>query len=98
MTPGWNQETINHDLLIRGATLVDGTGAEPFIADIAVSHGVVTAVGPVEGEARRTIDAEGAHWLPGFVDIHTHCDGHMGLNPTFTPSIHRGVTTLEMGN
>jgi N-acyl-D-aspartate/D-glutamate deacylase len=87
-----------HDLLIQGATIVDGTGAEPFVADVAVSDGVITAVGKVEGAAKRTIDARGAHLLPGFVDIHTHYDGQVSWDETFTPSIYHGVTTLVIGN
>jgi N-acyl-D-aspartate/D-glutamate deacylase len=92
------QETGMHDLLIKGATIVDGTGAEPFVADVAVSEGVITAVGKVDGAAKRTIDAQGAHLLPGFVDIHTHYDGQVSWDETFTPSIYHGVTTLVMGN
>ena len=87
-----------HDLLIKGATVVDGTGAEPFVADVAVSGGVITAVGKMDGPAQRTIDAQGAHLLPGFVDIHTHYDGQVSWDETFTPSIYHGVTTLVMGN
>ena len=87
-----------HDLLIRGATVVDGTGAEPFTADVAVSNGRITEVGRVSGNARTTIKADGAHLLPGFVDIHTHYDGQVSWDETFTPSIYHGVTTLVMGN
>jgi N-acyl-D-aspartate/D-glutamate deacylase len=87
-----------HDLLIQGATVVDGTGAEPFVADVAVNGGVITAVGQVDGPAQRSIDGRGAHLLPGFVDIHTHYDGQASWDETFTPSIYHGVTTLVMGN
>ena len=87
-----------HDLLISGATIVDGTGAEPFTADVAVSHGRITEVGRVTGAAQRSIDAAGAHLLPGFIDIHTHYDGQASWDETFTPSIYHGVTTLVMGN
>ena len=87
-----------HDLLIKGATLVDGTGAEPFTADVAVKDGRIADIGKLSGPAGRTIDAQGAHLLPGFVDIHTHYDGQATWDETFAPSIYHGVTTLVMGN
>lgn len=87
-----------HDLLIKGATVVDGTGAEPFTADVAVKDGRIAEVGKLSGPAGRTIDAQGAHLLPGFVDIHTHYDGQATWDETFAPSIYHGVTTLVMGN
>ncbi len=90
-----------HDLLIRGATVVDGTGAEPFTADVAVSQGRITEVsrsGRITDAAHTTLNADGAHLLPGFVDIHTHYDGQVSWDETFTPSIYHGVTTLVMGN
>lgn len=87
-----------HDLLISGATVVDGTGAEPVTADVAVNDGRITEVGRVTGNAHRAIAADGAHLLPGFVDIHTHYDGQISWDETFTPSIYHGVTTLVMGN
>jgi N-acyl-D-aspartate/D-glutamate deacylase len=64
-----------HDLVIRGGTVVDGTGAASRTADVAVTDGVVTEVGTVDGRGREEIDADGALVTPGFVDIHTHYDG-----------------------
>ncbi|MFT5445526.1 MAG: N-acyl-D-aspartate/D-glutamate deacylase [Gammaproteobacteria bacterium] len=87
-----------HDLLIRRATVVDGTGAEPVSADVAVKDGRITDVSRVTGNAQRTITADRAHLLPGFIDIHTHYDGQISWDETFTPSIYHGVTTLVMGN
>lgn len=87
-----------HDLVVRGGTVVDGTGAPPRTADVAISDGVVTEVGRVEGAARRTIDADGALVTPGFVDIHTHHDGQATWDPLLTPSGWHGVTTVVMGN
>jgi N-acyl-D-aspartate/D-glutamate deacylase len=87
-----------HDLLIRGATVVDGTGAKLLTADVAVNDGLITEVGRITSNADRTIAADGAHFLPGFVDIHTHYDGQVSWDETFTPSIYHGVTTLVMGN
>lgn len=87
-----------HDLLIKGATVVDGTGAEPFTADVAVKDGRIAEIGKLSGHAAKTINAEGAHLMPGFVDIHTHYDGQATWDEHFAPSIYHGVTTLVMGN
>ncbi|WP_334143289.1 N-acyl-D-amino-acid deacylase family protein [Rhabdothermincola sp.] len=88
-----------HDLIVRGGTIVDGTGAPAYHGDVAVTDGVITEVGPsVEGRARRVIDAEGLLVTPGFVDIHTHYDGQATWDPLLTPSCWHGVTTVVMGN
>ncbi|HEY2997769.1 MAG TPA: amidohydrolase family protein, partial [Acidimicrobiales bacterium] len=87
-----------HDLVIRGGTVVDGTGAPARTADVAVSDGVVTAVGRVDGPARREIDADGALVTPGFVDVHTHYDGQATWDALLSPSCWHGVTTVVMGN
>ena len=86
------------DLVIRGATVFDGTGGEPVIADVAVRDGVIVEVGRVAGAATEIVDAHGAWLTPGFIDIHTHYDGQATWDETFSPSIHHGVTTLVMGN
>ncbi len=86
------------DLVVRGGTVVDGTGADPVTADVAITDGVIVAVGPDLGEARREIDATGAIVTPGFVDIHTHYDGQATWDPYLTPSCWHGVTTVVMGN
>jgi N-acyl-D-aspartate/D-glutamate deacylase len=87
-----------HDLVIKGGTVVDGTGAPARTADVAVSDRRVTEVGKVEGRARREIDADGLLVTPGFVDIHTHYDGQVTWDPLLTPSCWHGVTTVVMGN
>ncbi|HET7719610.1 MAG TPA: amidohydrolase family protein, partial [Acidimicrobiales bacterium] len=87
-----------HDLVVRGGTVVDGTGATSRTADVAVTDGRITEVGRVEGTARRTIDADGALVTPGFVDVHTHFDGQVTWDPLLTPSGWHGVTTVVMGN
>ena len=88
-----------HDLVIRGGTLVDGTGAPPVTADVAVDDGVITEVGRLSGAAaRRTLDADGLTVTPGFVDIHTHYDGQATWDPLLAPSVWHGVTTVVMGN
>ena len=86
------------DTLFEGATIVDGSGAAPFTADVGVRDGQVVEVGRVSEAARERIDANGAWLTPGFIDIHTHYDGQASWDQTFSPSIHHGVTTLVMGN
>jgi N-acyl-D-aspartate/D-glutamate deacylase len=88
----------DHDLVIRGGTVVDGTGAPGRAADIAVDGGRVTAVGEVSGRGSEEIDAEGQLVLPGWVDIHTHYDGQVTWDPLLTPSSWQGVTTVVFGN
>ena len=70
-----------HELVIRGGTVVDGTGAPARTADVAITDGLVTAVGEVDGRGRREIDADGALVTPGFVDIHTPYDVPHALPP-----------------
>jgi N-acyl-D-amino-acid deacylase len=86
-----------HDLVIRDAVIVDGTGAAPVSGDVAVDGGVITEVGRV-GQGHREISAGGSHLLPGWVDIHTHYDGQVTWDPDVTPSSWHGITTVVMGN
>src|SRR5438309_2105706 len=92
------QEALMHDLVIRGATVVDGTGAPAFVGDLAVDGGRISAIGRVDGDDREEIDATGMLVTPGFVDVHTHYDGQVTWDPTLTPSTLHGVTTIVMGN
>ncbi|HEX6416887.1 MAG TPA: amidohydrolase family protein [Acidimicrobiales bacterium] len=87
-----------HDLVVRGGTVVDGTGAPARTADVAVTGGTITEVGRVAGPARQVVDADGALVTPGFVDIHTHYDGQATWDPLLSPSCWHGVTTVVMGN
>ncbi|MDQ1432619.1 MAG: N-acyl-D-amino-acid deacylase, partial [Actinomycetota bacterium] len=87
-----------HELVIRGATVVDGTGAAPRTADVAVDNGVIVEVGRVARAATRTLDADGLLVTPGFVDVHTHFDGQATWDPHLTPSCWHGVTTAILGN
>lgn len=88
-----------HDLVIRGGTVIDGTGASARTADVAIDGGVITEVGNLGGTASKSdINADGAMVTPGFVDIHTHYDGQITWDPLLTPSCWHGVTTVVMGN
>lgn len=87
-----------HDTVIRGATVVDGSGRDRFTADIAIDDGLVREVGRVEGRGREEIAADGLLATPGWVDIHTHYDGQVSWDPLLTPSFWHGVTTVVMGN
>ena len=86
------------DLIIRGGTIVDGTGSAPFEGDVAVEAGRIVEVGAVSGQAGREIDARGLLVTPGWVDIHTHYDGQATWDPLLAPSSWHGVTTAVMGN
>ena len=86
------------DLLIKGGLVVDGTGAEPRIADVGVADGRVAAVGRLDAPAARTIDAGGCVVAPGFIDHHTHYDGQVTFDPLCTFSCYNGVTTVVSGN
>jgi N-acyl-D-amino-acid deacylase len=86
-----------HDLVIRGGTLVDGTGGKRFTADIGIDGGIISDVGRV-GAGKREIDADGLLVTPGFVDIHTHYDGQVTWDEQLSPSCFHGVTSVMMGN
>jgi len=87
-----------HDLLIRGATLYDGSGAPGRRADVAVAGGRIAAVGRLGEGARRTVDASDLALMPGIVDVHTHYDAQATWDPTLSPSPSLGVTTAVLGN
>ncbi len=87
-----------HDLVIRGGTIVDGTGAPSYTGDVAISDGRIAEAGKVGGAGKREIDAAGLLIAPGWVDIHTHYDGQASWDPYMTPSSWHGVTTAVMGN
>jgi N-acyl-D-amino-acid deacylase len=88
-----------YDLKITGGTIVDGTGADRFVGDVAMKDGKIVAVGArLDGEAAETIDATGLLVTPGFVDCHTHYDGQVTWDPLLEPSTGHGVTTVVTGN
>jgi len=89
---------MTYDLVIRNGTIIDGLGAEPYRGDVAVSDGVIVAVGTVDTPGDREIDATGLLVTPGFVDLHTHYDGQAIWSDRLSPSSSHGVTTALMGN
>jgi N-acyl-D-aspartate/D-glutamate deacylase len=88
-----------HDLIIRGGTIVDGTGGATRVADLAIDGDRITAIGDLSNEhARHEIDATGRIVSPGFIDLHTHLDAQIAWDPLMTSSSWHGVTTVLMGN
>ncbi len=87
-----------HDLVIRGGTIVDGSGEERRAGDVAIDGDRLSQVGGRAGPARRELDADGLLVAPGWVDIHTHYDGQVTWDPYLTPSSWHGVTSVVMGN
>ena len=87
-----------HDIVIRGGTIMDGTGKAAFSGDVAIADGRITGVGGKRGPARREIDATGLMVTPGWVDVHTHYDGQATWDPLLAPSCWHGVTTILFGN
>jgi N-acyl-D-aspartate/D-glutamate deacylase len=87
-----------YDLVIRGGTIVDGSGGEPFEGDVAVAGGLIAGVGRIAGRGREEIDARGRVVTPGFVDVHTHYDGQATWDERMQPSSWHGVTTVVQGN
>jgi N-acyl-D-aspartate/D-glutamate deacylase len=87
-----------YDLLIRNGTIVDGTGAPGYQADVALANGRVMEIGKIRDTAKQTIDASGLVVAPGFIDPHTHYDAQIDWDPLVTCSSWHGVTSVVMGN
>ena len=87
-----------HELVIRGATVIDGLGHDPMRADVAVDKGRIAAIGDIGQEAREVVDAGGLALMPGIIDIHTHYDAQVTWDRTLSPSPSLGVTTAVIGN
>jgi N-acyl-D-amino-acid deacylase len=90
---------VEFDILVRGARVVDGSGAPSFSADVAVREGLIAAVGTLNrSDARTVVEANGRHLAPGFIDIHTHSDIGILVEPTAECAVRQGVTTHVIGN
>ncbi len=87
-----------HDIVIRGGTIVDGTGAPASTGDVAIDGDRIVQVGGKAGPARREVEAEGRLVTPGWVDVHTHYDGQATWDPVLAPSSWHGATTIVFGN
>src|SRR6478672_2166164 len=98
MTHDAGARSATFDLVIRGGTIVDGLGGDPFVGDVAVRDGTICEVGVVGSSGDRVLDATGLLVTPGFVDLHTHYDGQAIWSDRLTPSSAHGVTTAVMGN
>lgn len=90
--------TEQFDIIIRNGAVFDGTGTEPFCSDIAIRDGLIVAIGAVEGIGAEEIDAKGKIVTPGFIDLHTHLDGHITWESVLHPATGHGVTTAVTGN
>ena len=89
---------MSYDLVIKNGTVVDGTGAKRYQADVAIADGKIAEIGKVTEGAKRTVDAHGLVVAPGFVDPHTHYDAQICWDGAVTPSSWHGVTSVVMGN
>jgi N-acyl-D-amino-acid deacylase len=87
-----------HDVIIRGGTLYDGTGSAGVAADIAIADGRIAAIGNVTGDAKKIIDAQNLAVAPGFIDIKTHSDFTLPINPKAESKVRQGVTTEIIGH
>ena len=87
-----------YDTIIRNGTIIDGTGADRYVADIALKDGRVAVIGEINEQSKNEIDAKGKLVTPGWVDVHTHYDGQATWDPLLAPSSWHGVTTVVMGN
>ena len=89
---------MSFDTVIRGGTVVDGTGASAFTADVGICAGRISEIGRIASRGATEIDADGLTVSPGFIDLHTHLDAQVGWDPDLTPISWHGVTTALMGN
>lgn len=87
-----------HDLLITGDTVIDGTGATAYTADVTITDGETSEMGRITGPSRELINADGLLVAPGWIDSHTHYDGQTTWGQLVAPSFWHGLTTVVIGN
>ena len=87
-----------HDVVFREALVLDGTGAQPFVGDVAVDGDRISDVGSVTGQSKTEVDARGLVLSPGFIDVHTHDDFALRTSPDMSFKTLQGVTTVVTGN
>ena len=87
-----------YDVVIVNGLIYDGSGTNPYVADIAVSNGVIVSIGKIEGESLNTIDASGLSVSPGFIDLHTHSDLSFLIDPLADSKLRQGCTFELIGN
>src|SRR4029077_18070698 len=88
---------MSYDILIRGGKMYDGSGKAPVDADIAIADGHIAGIGRIEGEAKSVIDANGLAVTPGFIDIHSHSDYTLLIDPRAMSAVAQGVTLEVIG-
>src|SRR5207245_8458410 len=89
---------MTYDIVIRGGTVVDGSGGPRYRSDVAIQDGRLVAFGRIRNDAAQVIDADGLVVAPGFIDGHTHFDAQVSWDPLGTSSCWHGVTSVIMGN
>ena len=87
-----------YDRIIKGGTIVDGSGGAPYVADVAIAGGVIVEIGRITAAAKEVIDASGLLVTPGWIDVHSHYDGQVTWDSQLAPSFWHGVSTVVMGN
>jgi len=89
---------MSYDILILGGTIYDGSGKAPVVADVAIADGRIAEIGRITGEAKQVVDAKDLAVAPGFIDIHSHSDYTLLIDPRAMSAVVQGVTLEVIGN
>lgn len=99
LLPGRRRSTVEFDLLIQEAVIIDGNGRQPFLADVGIKGNYIKSIGKIENKkAQQIIKAQGWHLAPGFIDVHNHTDVQLLVCPTADSLVRQGITTIIGGN